>query len=61
MLPIPSEPANIPTIRKMSKDGIPNLPDDLLAKILMNSKIEPINNIFSGLNVISILNIAIII
>jgi hypothetical protein len=24
----------------------------------MNSKIEPINNIFSGLNVISILNIA---
>ena len=38
----------MPTIRKRINVGIPNLKDVLLAIILMNSRIDPNNRIFSA-------------
>jgi hypothetical protein len=47
MPPKPSEPASIPTTRKIRSAGIPNLSDALLAMMLSNKRIEPPTSIYS--------------
>ena len=50
--PIPSDPASIPTVRKIISAGTPNFPEVLLAKILSSKSIELIKSIFSDVKVI---------
>ncbi|OQA02839.1 MAG: hypothetical protein BWY67_02514 [Bacteroidetes bacterium ADurb.Bin397] len=49
---MPSDPASIPTMRKIIRAGIPTLPIVLLARILNNNSTEPMSRIFSELSVI---------
>jgi hypothetical protein len=61
MPPMPSEPANIPTIKKKISVGTPSLLVVLPAMMLINNKIDPTSNKFpDSINMVKALSTMII-